>query len=128
MTRDKQSPGAQAAAAQAAAEKSAAEKSAAEKCNSFSGQQIHFVTGRLAEFAVKRELESLSKEVGFSYTVDVLPITVAALMSPGWISRHIQVPPGTDRVVVPGYCDGDLTVLEKKIERSVDVGRVTCGV
>ena len=43
---------------------------------------IQFVTGRLAEHSLRQVLEPLAREVGFDYTVDVMPITVAALMTP----------------------------------------------
>lgn len=74
-------------------------------------EQIHFVTGRLAEFSLRALLSDLAPKVGFEYTMDVLPITVAALMTPDWIAKRIQVPPATTRVLIPGYCDGDLAPI-----------------
>ena len=41
-------------------------------------EHIHFVTGRLAEHSLRRMVESLAGELGFRYSIDVLPITVAA--------------------------------------------------
>jgi dihydropteroate synthase len=76
------------------------------------GQHIHFVTGRLAEHALRGVVEDLALRLGFRYTIDVLPITVAALMTPAWIARHIQVAEGATGVLLPGYCDGDLRVVE----------------
>jgi len=75
-------------------------------------ERIHFVTGRLAEHALREVLKELAPRVGFSYTLDVLPITVAALMTPEWIARRISVPTDTDRVLLPGYCEGDLRPVE----------------
>lgn len=75
-------------------------------------ERIHFVTGRLAEHALREVLKELAPRVGFSYTLDVLPITVAALMTPEWIARRIRVPPDADRVLLPGYCEGDLRPVE----------------
>ena len=72
-------------------------------------EHIHFVTGRLAEFSLKNLLEHLAAQLGFDYSVEVMPITVAALMTPEWIARRLQVPPKTDRVLLPGYCEGDLS-------------------
>lgn len=69
---------------------------------------FHFVTGRLAEHALRTQLELLAPQVGFEYSIDVLPITVAALMSPAWVARHIRVPEVAQRVILPGYCEGDL--------------------
>jgi dihydropteroate synthase len=73
--------------------------------------RILFVTGRLAEFALRRVLEELAPRAGFIAEVAVLPITVAALMTPKWAARHLQIPPDIARVIVPGYCKGDMTPL-----------------
>jgi dihydropteroate synthase len=70
--------------------------------------RILFVTGRLAEFALRQVLEPLSKELGIEPRVAVLPITVAALMTPTWIAKRLTVPPDTDRIILPGACRGDL--------------------
>ena len=85
-------------------------------------EQIHFLTGRLAEFALRQTLQPLSLEVGFEFTIQVLPISVAALMTPEWIAKHVDVPPGTDRVIVPGYCDGDLSPITTRVSVPVEVG------
>jgi dihydropteroate synthase-like protein len=75
-------------------------------------EHIHFVTGKLAEHALRAQLSTLGPEVGFAYTIDVLPITVAALMSPPWVARYLQVPSEATRVILPGYCEGDLAPIQ----------------
>lgn len=85
-------------------------------------QHIHFVTGRLAEYSLRSIVAQLAREVGFEYTIDVLPITVAALMTPAWIARHLQVPAAAARVIVPGYCEGDLAPIAEKAGRAVERG------
>lgn len=85
-------------------------------------QHIHFVTGRLAEHALQPIVQSLAGKVGFEFTVEVLPITVAALMTPTWISRHVHIPSSADRVIVPGYCDGDLTPIQSLTPARVERG------
>ncbi|MGH7134761.1 MAG: DUF6513 domain-containing protein, partial [Pirellulales bacterium] len=40
-------------------------------------EQIHFVTGRLAEHSLRKVLAELATKAGFEYSVDVLGITVA---------------------------------------------------
>jgi dihydropteroate synthase-like protein len=70
-----------------------------------------FVTGKLAEPALRRMLAELAPQAGFEATVAVLPITVVALATTPWIARHLAVPPDTDRVVLPGLCAGDLDVI-----------------
>ncbi len=72
---------------------------------------IHFVTGRLAEHSLRQVLERLAPRAGFDYTVQVMPITVAALMTTPWIARRLQVPEGTTRVVLPGGCRGPLEAV-----------------
>ncbi len=92
----------------------------------FSGQRIHFVTGKLAAPAVASLLERLAPQVGFTATVQTLNITVAALMTTDWIARRLEVPPGTDRVLIPGLCRGDLAVLEAAAGVPVERGPDDC--
>ena len=70
-----------------------------------------FVTGRLAEFALRQVLDELAPRAGFAAEVAVLPISVAALMTPSWVARHLEVPDGIDRVILPGHCRGDLAPI-----------------
>src|SRR5208337_80080 len=85
--------------------------------------RILFVTGRLAEFALRQVLVDLAPRAGFVPEIAVLPISVAALMTPRWVGRHLEVPPGIDRVILPGHCRGDLTpVLERARGVPVDLG------
>lgn len=84
--------------------------------------QIHFVTGRLAEHALRPVVSSLAKHVGFDYTLEVLPITVAALMTPAWIARHVHIPASAARVVIPGYCEGDLAPIQALTSAPVQRG------
>jgi dihydropteroate synthase len=76
--------------------------------------RILFVTGRLAEFALRQVLDDLAPQAGFQAEIAVLPISVAALMTPGWVARHLDVPAGVDRVVLPGNCHGELTPIREK--------------
>jgi dihydropteroate synthase-like protein len=73
--------------------------------------RILFLTGKLAEPALRRTLAELAPAAGFEPAVLVLPITVVALATTPWIARHAAVPEGTDRVVLPGLCAGELSVL-----------------
>ena len=68
-----------------------------------------FVTGRLAECALRQVLLELAPRAGFRADVAVLPISVAALMTPQWVARHLDVPAGVEKVILPGMCQGDLT-------------------
>jgi dihydropteroate synthase-like protein len=81
-----------------------------------------FVTGRLAEPALRRTLDELTSNVPFDSNVAVLPISVVALATTSWIARHLNVPAGVDRVILPGLCAGDLSELEKTIGVPVERG------
>lgn len=80
---------------------------------------ILFITGRLAEPALRRTLAAAPPPC--PYQIAVMPITVAALMTTGWIARHfrlppdhpkhVHVPPGCDLVMIPGLCQGELDEL-----------------
>jgi dihydropteroate synthase-like protein len=85
-------------------------------------EHIHFVTGRLAEGALRTTVARLAESVGFSYSIDVLPITVAALMTPKWVARHIDPPEKTSRVIIPGYCQGSLNTIEDVTSLPVERG------
>ena len=83
---------------------------------------IHFVTGRLAEPALRHLLPELSQKVGFDYSIQVMPITVAALMTPSWIAARIKIPDQATRIIVPGHCHGDLSPLNEKTELPIEQG------
>lgn len=87
-----------------------------------SRQKIHFLTGRLAEHALRQTLQPLAEQVGFDYTIQVMPITVAALMSASWIAKRIEIPAGTDRVILPGYCQGEFSLIETEHGIPVEIG------
>ncbi|MDX1967558.1 MAG: DUF6513 domain-containing protein [Planctomycetaceae bacterium] len=76
--------------------------------------QLLFVTGRLAEPALRSVLPELAAAVGFGYQVAVLPITVAALISSEWLARKLEFPSGISKVIVPGWCQGDLAPLTER--------------
>jgi dihydropteroate synthase-like protein len=84
--------------------------------------RLLFVTGKLAEPALRRLLAELAPRAGFEYEIAVLPITVAALATTPWIARHLAVPPGIDRLVLPGLCSGDLADVVERAGVSVERG------
>ena len=71
-----------------------------------------FVTGKLAEPALRATLERMAPE--FPYEVAVLRITVAALMTTSWIARHLAEVSDCERIVIPGLCEGDVQVIEDR--------------
>jgi len=59
-------------------------------------RRVLFVTGRLAEPALRRVLAATP--LPFAYEIAVLRITVAALMTTAWIARHSSSPQVVSRV------------------------------
>src|SRR6185436_4548555 len=49
-------------------------------------------------------------------------ITVAALMTTEWITRLLEVPPGTDLIMIPGLFEGDTAALSAKTGVQVERG------
>ncbi|TWU36209.1 DUF6513 domain-containing protein [Novipirellula artificiosorum] len=91
-----------------------------------SEHHYHFVTGKLAEHLVRETAQALSKEHGFKYSIGVMPITVAALMTPRWLLRHLDPPTETTHVIVPGYLDCGSDALEEKVQICVVCGPKDC--
>ncbi len=87
-----------------------------------SKERILFVTGRLAEFSLRRVVETLSKQAGFDYQIEVLGISVAALMYAGWVGRKLQKVDGFNRVILPGWCQGDLGPLSRRFNTPFERG------
>ncbi len=83
-------------------------------------QRVLFVTGKLAEPSLRRTLAAMAP--AFAYDVAVLKITVAALMTTAWIARFLEVPAGTDLVLIPGLCEGDTAVIAEKVGVRVSKG------
>jgi len=85
-------------------------------------ERILFVTGRLAEEALRRVVDELSAQAGFEPHVEVARISVAALMHVDWLARMLKPPGRFDRVILPGWCQGDLSVLERQFGIPFELG------
>jgi dihydropteroate synthase-like protein len=84
-------------------------------------RRVQFVTGRLAEPALRRVLAEMAPD--FAYDVTALGITVAALMTTPWIARGLEtLPEGTDLVLIPGLCEGDPRAIGDKFGVAVEKG------
>ena len=83
-------------------------------------RRVLFVTGKLAEPALRRVIAEMAP--AFAWELAVMKITVAALMTTAWIARFLQVPAGTDLVLIPGLCEGDPTVIAQRVGVPVEKG------
>ncbi|MEI7699213.1 MAG: DUF6513 domain-containing protein [Planctomycetia bacterium] len=81
-----------------------------------------FVTGRLAEVSLREVLETVSAKAGFDYEIAVPGIQVAALMHVSLLRRRLTVPEHVERVIVPGWCQGDLAELTEHFGKPFQKG------
>lgn len=58
----------------------------------------------------------------FAMDVAMLPITVAALMTTEWITKHLAVPQGIDLVLIPGLCEGATATIADRFAVRVEKG------
>ena len=82
--------------------------------------RVLFVTGKLAEPALRRTLEDMAPP--FAWEIVALKITVAALMTTAWIARFLEVPADTDLVLIPGLCEGETALISDKTGVPVEKG------
>ena len=85
-------------------------------------ESIHFVTGKLAEPALREIVASIANKQAFEYSIDVLPITVAALMTPQWLLRHIRIPEQATRIILPGYLQTGIDEIRSVITKPIECG------
>jgi dihydropteroate synthase-like protein len=71
-----------------------------------------FVTGKLAEEALRNILQDTHPKAGERFEVAVMPITVAALLTTPWIAKRLELAPEVRRVVLPGLCRGELSAIQ----------------
>ncbi len=92
--------------------------------------KILFVTGRLAEPALRRTLAGLT--LPYAYEIVVMPISIAALMTTSWMAhhftlpadhpRHRRIPSDCDLLLIPGHCQGDVAEIEQACGLPVQKG------
>src|ERR1700754_3729932 len=51
-----------------------------------------------------------------------MKITVAALMTPAWIAKRLDVPEGVTRIMIPGLCQGDPEVIGEELGVAAEKG------
>ena len=88
-------------------------------------QKLLFLTGKLAEKSLHKvltEVQSNPKTPAFKYRIEQIGVSVAALMTPGLISRRLKQAGDADKIILPGLCQGDLSVLEAQYGVPVERG------
>ncbi len=87
-------------------------------------ERVVLVTGTLAEPAVRRVAEQVSRQCGVRCDVHVLNIQVAALMTGQWMMGKLRLDEDDtpDRVIVPGYCRGEFGLLAKTLGVQIERG------
>ena len=83
---------------------------------------ILFVTGRLAETSLRDVVALLARQLGFRYEIAVPGIQVAALLHTNLLLKRLEVPAHIDRVILPGWCLGDLSELEIRFGKPFERG------
>lgn len=77
-------------------------------------EHILFLTGRLAEPALRRVLAQIAPAEGdapFTWDVREIGLQVAGLMTADMVQRRLAAPVAADRVLLPGRCRGDVAAL-----------------
>ncbi|MHC4875564.1 MAG: DUF6513 domain-containing protein [Planctomycetota bacterium] len=85
-------------------------------------EQILFVTGRLAADSLRDVVTRLAADVGFDFEIAVTKISVAALLHIDWLVRQLAPGKQFDRVILPGYCQGDTASLSEHLNSPVEYG------
>lgn len=85
-------------------------------------ETILFVTGRLAESGLREVVAGIAKQQGFGFEIAVPGIQVAALLHTNLLIKRLVVPQHVDRVVLPGWCQGDLSELQQHFGRPFERG------
>ncbi len=88
----------------------------------YNNKTLLFVTGRLAEASLRDVVGNLSNVFGFRYEIAVPGIQVAALLHVNLLLRRLQIPEHIDRVILPGWVQGDLDLLEEKFGKPFERG------
>ncbi len=91
-----------------------------------SSDHYHFVTGKLAEPMLREVIEGLASKFSFHFSIDVMPITVAALMNATWLIKHLRVPREATHVIVPGYLETGVAELSSALNVPVIIGPKDC--
>lgn len=89
---------------------------------SYSDQTLLFVTGRLAEASLREVVMSVAGKLRFRFDVAVPGVQVAALLHVNLLKSRLTVDDAIDRVILPGWVQGDLHELEEQFGKPFERG------
>jgi len=84
-------------------------------------EHLLFLTGKLAEKNLHRVLEGM-QPTDFSWQIQQLGVSVAALMTTDMIARRLKEYSDADRIIIPGRCRGDINKLSEQLGLPVERG------
>ena len=84
-------------------------------------EHLVLVTGHLARPKLERTMAMIGREA-FDWTIVDVGVKVAALMTEEIVRRRLKLPPGTDRVVMPGRARVDVAALSATFGVPVERG------
>ena len=84
-------------------------------------EHLLFLTGKLAEKNLRRVLEGMHP-TDFSWQIQQLGVSVAALMTTDMIARRLKEYSTADRIIIPGRCRGDIDELSEQLGLPVERG------
>ncbi len=87
-----------------------------------SSETILFVTGRLAEPGLREVIAGIAEKLGFRYEIAVPGIQVAALLHVSLLIKRLTIPHDISRVILPGWCQGDLSELQQHFGKPFELG------
>jgi hypothetical protein len=85
-------------------------------------EAILFVTGRLAESGLREIVSGIAGKLGFRFEIAVPGIQVAALLHTRLLLKRLVVPEHVSRVILPGWCQGDVSELQQHFGRPFERG------
>lgn len=80
-------------------------------------ENLLFITGKLAEKSLGKVLKKVqdnSKTPLFKYRIEQIGVSVAALMTPELIARRLKDTGEAQKMILPGLCQGDLSLLHRQ--------------
>lgn len=84
-------------------------------------EHLLFLTGKLAKKNLHRVLEGM-QPTDFSWQIQQLGVSVAALMTTDMIERRLKDYSNADRIIIPGRCRGDIDKLSEQLGVPVERG------